>query len=211
MGVNMIGVYKIRNKINNFCYIGSSRDIQKRWNEHKSRLKRGCHVNQRLQDDWNKYGRSNFEFSILEECSSRELKLKELKYINNSCDELYNAPSIKDQIVYCICQYLEGIGADSEIDYKIPDPNDGKKSWNFNVYGLVDGFKIFITLRSMDYCFDEEGKDKAEKSFGVKKDHIVCDAGYKRKLIKINYNKYSNVSIIVDSAIEFINKGLRIA
>jgi len=34
----MIGIYEIKNKINNKVYIGSSNDIERRFNEHKMKL-----------------------------------------------------------------------------------------------------------------------------------------------------------------------------
>lgn len=46
----------IKNKINNKIYVGSSTDVQRR-------LK--THIN-----DLNKYGKNNFEFSVLEECDN---------------------------------------------------------------------------------------------------------------------------------------------
>lgn len=30
-----VGIYKITNNINNKCYIGQSRNIEKRWRDHK--------------------------------------------------------------------------------------------------------------------------------------------------------------------------------
>jgi hypothetical protein len=62
------GIYEIRNKINNHKYIGSSVNIKSRFNKHKNQLKRNRHHNIYLQRAWNKYGKENFEFIILEEC-----------------------------------------------------------------------------------------------------------------------------------------------
>lgn len=57
----MIGIYQIRNKINNHRYIGRSVNITRRWRSHRNSLSgnySGCIV---LQNAWNKYGEDNFE------------------------------------------------------------------------------------------------------------------------------------------------------
>ena len=61
------GVYKIINKVNRKYYVGSSNDINCRWNKHKSELNRNIHKNPYLQNAWNKYGVVNFNFVVVEE------------------------------------------------------------------------------------------------------------------------------------------------
>lgn len=61
------GIYKIQNLINKKVYIGSTmKCFYNRWKQHLNSLKCNCHDNSYLQYAWNKYGSSNFEFSILE-------------------------------------------------------------------------------------------------------------------------------------------------
>jgi predicted GIY-YIG superfamily endonuclease len=43
------GIYRIKNIINNKCYYGSSKHIQKRFNEHINKLKNNKHINIILQ------------------------------------------------------------------------------------------------------------------------------------------------------------------
>lgn len=78
------GVYIIKNLVNGKVYIGSSIDIYNRWKTHKYGLKNNKHINQHLQNSWNKYGENNFDFSILEETSKLKTTLieKEQKYID---------------------------------------------------------------------------------------------------------------------------------
>lgn len=79
----MIGIYKITNNINQHCYIGQSRNIQKRWNNHKiaayNENDRG--YNYPLYKAIRKYGLKNFSFEIIEECPIEELNNKEYYYI----------------------------------------------------------------------------------------------------------------------------------
>lgn len=72
----MIGIYKIKNKINGKIYIGQSTDIAKRWNEHK-RCKDNCVIHKAIR----KYGAENFEFSVIQECLSSQLDDLEAYYI----------------------------------------------------------------------------------------------------------------------------------
>lgn len=76
------GIYQIRNTINNKCYIGSSRCIEKRWRTHKSELKHNKHDNTHLQRAWDKYGKDNFVFEVLEEVPVDKLIEVEQQYLD---------------------------------------------------------------------------------------------------------------------------------
>ena len=61
------GIYKITNVVNGKFYIGSSKNIDERWDVHKQHLKGGYHINPKLQHSWNKHGESKFIFEVIEE------------------------------------------------------------------------------------------------------------------------------------------------
>lgn len=61
-----LGIYSIKNLVNNKIYVGSSIDLYTRYFQHKSDLNKGIHKNKHLQNAWNKYGSNNFSFSIIE-------------------------------------------------------------------------------------------------------------------------------------------------
>ena len=73
IGIRICGVYKILNTVTGDKYIGSSAHIEARWQYHFETLEKGSHENSRLQNSWNKYGSSKFEFIILKECNPEEL------------------------------------------------------------------------------------------------------------------------------------------
>lgn len=62
----MQGIYKITNKFNDKVYIGSSVNVTNRWKQHLEKLIYNVHGNYKLQNDFNKYEISAFNFSILE-------------------------------------------------------------------------------------------------------------------------------------------------
>jgi len=87
----VVGIYGIKNKINGNIYIGQSIKIERRWSKHKTELKKNKHPNQYLLNSYNKYGKDNFEFLILEECEKEKLNSMEEKWINVfSREKIYN-------------------------------------------------------------------------------------------------------------------------
>jgi hypothetical protein len=77
----MTGIYKITCLANNKCYIGQSVAIKRRWNDHQKALARGTHYNSYLQNAYNKYGKDNFIYEILESCPREKLNEREQFYI----------------------------------------------------------------------------------------------------------------------------------
>jgi len=61
------GVYKILCLVNGKFYIGSSKNIQKRWQEHWQEKERAKTKNQMMYDDMRKYGKENFRIYVIYE------------------------------------------------------------------------------------------------------------------------------------------------
>ncbi len=82
------GVYKITNNITNDFYIGSSKDIKRRWACHKSPSKWAQHPNLRMYQDMAQYGLNNFIFEVIEETDNLKEReqywIEQLKPIYNS-------------------------------------------------------------------------------------------------------------------------------
>lgn len=94
------GIYKITNIVSKKVYIGSSVSIPNREYKHFWLLTKGAHDNQYLQKSFNKYGRENFVFEVLEYCDVDELVEKENDYIllYDSCNPNlgYNLATVND-------------------------------------------------------------------------------------------------------------------
>jgi group I intron endonuclease len=81
--MNKIGIYQIVNKINQKKYIGSSIRLLGRKKRHFSELNCNIHHSQALQRAYNKYGKDNFNFFILEYCEDEKLLEREQYYLDN--------------------------------------------------------------------------------------------------------------------------------
>lgn len=88
----MIGIYKITNIINGKSYIGLSNNILRRKKEHFSNYIQPSELNKTLYRAFEKYGKENFTFEILEECQKEELSEKEKFWIDyyNTYKDGYN-------------------------------------------------------------------------------------------------------------------------
>ena len=81
MSEKIIGVYKIVNTATGDFYIGSSKNIKSRWAVHKCPSTWKKCPNKQLYQDMRKYGVDKFEFQILEEAETEQLKEKEQQFI----------------------------------------------------------------------------------------------------------------------------------
>jgi len=97
----MIGIYKIINKLNEDCYVGSSTRLKDRKARHFRDLKNGIHHSVILQRAIDKYKIENFEFEIIEECSKDELLVKE-QYYMDLLNPKYNVCKIAGSSAGCI-------------------------------------------------------------------------------------------------------------
>lgn len=76
------GIYKITNIKTGVSYIGSSININDRFNQHIRQLNSNSHYNDKLQKAWNKYDQSEFIFEIIEYVEIDHLLTKEQYYLD---------------------------------------------------------------------------------------------------------------------------------
>ena len=74
------GVYKITNKITGESYIGSSKDVKRRWSCHKSSHNWRRFPGRLIYQAFQQYGLENFDFEIIEKTD--DLKNREQYFID---------------------------------------------------------------------------------------------------------------------------------
>lgn len=119
-------IYAIRCKQNGKLYIGRTTRLDKRLEIHFTELRTGKHKTKALLEDFNKYGRENFEVYVLEENIPYKERAKEYEYMRqyNTFDENYgyNKGDLKKKTD----KTIEVIHALPPNNYKIPTKEDGE-------------------------------------------------------------------------------------
>jgi group I intron endonuclease len=120
----MKGIYKITNLINNKVYIGQTYRLNEREREHLYRLERNEHHNEYLQKSYNKYGKDNFKFEIIEltgDLDDRELYwLNEYGGLNSNNTYNFKDPKTKKWSEYTKVKQSKSMLGEN-------NPNFGKK------------------------------------------------------------------------------------
>lgn len=162
----MIGIYAIRNIINNKIYIGSSNNIKRRFRRHKTELKNKKHSNKYLEKAYHKYGRKCFDFVIIELCQKNKLIEREIFHINKfkSLDPEYGYnlrvpephPSVISSINYSkiLSESKKGITPSNFEEMQ-------KTRWK--------GIRVYL---NDEYYKDYESYNAAERDLGISKGYI---------------------------------------
>ena len=168
----MIGIYRIKNLVNDKCYYGSSKNIEKRWVTHKNHLNGGKHHNVPLQRAWDKYGEDNFSFEVVEECDEIFLLEMEQYYLDlnpdyniglksSGGDNLTNNPN-RDKIIKKMTESVRkryGLMADEEKKEKHSQPMENNPNWRGGVsFKYCEcGVKIKPINETCINCRDKSG------------------------------------------------------
>lgn len=132
------GIYMILNIKNNKMYIGSSKNVKERINEHKRELRKGIHINKHLQNSWNKYGKENFlfkEIEIIDTTLNNNFLLKDLRELETKYIKLFctSNPEFGYNIIPGGVGGNDTIVIPDEVREKISKSNKGKIAWNKGV------------------------------------------------------------------------------
>ena len=92
--MKICGIYKITNKITGDFYIGSSKNVKRRWESHKWPSVWKKYPNKQLYKDMQKYGIDKFELQILAEVEAGSLKETEQEFIE-TLNPIYNDMNAK--------------------------------------------------------------------------------------------------------------------
>lgn len=164
------GIYKIQSKIKpDRIYIGSTKDIYKRWEYHLRSLKRNKHHSQKLQRHYNKYGKSDLIFSIIIGCDKNDLINTE-QYFIDSYKPYFNS-SLK-------ASNNGGFKLTEEARKKISEAFKGEKNPNYGKHFSEEHRKKLSEAKkgisiNLGRKHTQETKDKIRKAkIGCKNPHI---------------------------------------
>jgi len=180
------GIYKITNTVNGKFYVGSSKNIKWRWYCHRHYLENNKHDNPKLQHSWNKHGKSNFTFEVIEETNSKMLLEREQYYLDT-------LKPYERLIGYNICPKAEGgdnITHNPNRDAfvaKMKIINAGESNGMFGKIHTVNTIKVMkqksVGRYTLDWFTQRYGKRHGKKKF-VERNTML-------KSRKINYS-YDN-------------------
>lgn len=184
----MVGIYKITNLENNHCYIGQSRNIQKRWSDHKiaSNNKNDKGYDYPLYRAFRKYGIDNFSFEIIEECNIELLNDKECYWIDYYKPE-YNQTIGGDYQIVPQKLTFEQV---QEIQKILMEDKDGNVSYadladRYNVHkDTIRNINLGTSWFSQDLTYPLH-LSKYDKRRGYEKIKYYCECG-KEKSNKAN-------------------------
>jgi len=213
----MVGIYRIRNKINDKCYYGSTKNIKRRWNKHKSQLNYNRHENIILQRAWNKYGAENFEFEVIEICNKNELLIIEQNYLDlkpeynigkqaSGGDNLSNHPNRNNIIDKRKIDNRRKINEMSDDDKKKiwsrPNENNGRWKGGVSIKYCVCGKQIAPEHKYCIKCLPRNG----ENNPFYNKHHTEKTKKKLSELRKGKYNGNQNIKFTINN-VEYSSLG----
>lgn len=134
MNTTISGIYQIKNLSNGKIYVGCSKNIYKRWQQHKSNLKHNKHSNVALQTDYNDNAKDSFIFEVLEIIDDmNELFIRENEWIDRLNTKQYEFGYNN----YSNCDYKFNI----DEHFANMEDNDA----NFDDFIADDDFVLLVT------------------------------------------------------------------
>ena len=155
----MRGVYQIRNKVNEDRYIGSSGNLENRWEWHCKKLRKGVHPNNYLQHAWNKYNEENFVFEVIEEVSGGNT-------VRLVREQVYLDEGFAKGILYNIARNAGGGNLGEEVNQKLSEVLTGREitqEWRDNIGKAMSGENNPFYGR---YHSEETKKKQRERKLG---------------------------------------------
>lgn len=212
------GIYKIKNIINDNCYIGSSINIKNRTRIHKRYLLQNKHHSIILQRAYNKYKKENFVYEIIEIIDNKKELIKKEQYwidkikpIYNICKKANSSLGIKrrkETIEKLKISHL-GNKHTKESKKKIGDSQRGNKHWTKNKFFSKEAKKHMsegqINLYKNGYISPLKGKKLSKERIEKYKNKRY------KKIIQINIFNWEKIkewkSASIAGKILDINKG----
>lgn len=166
------GAYQIQNTVSGKVYIGSSKNIEGRFRQHKTKLRSGKHQNKHLQSAWLKYGEQAFTFEVLLFCLPEHMRDYEQRLINGLCPAYNQTTSAFAGIP---------LGAKLTAEHKAKVGSSAKKLWESSKYRakVTEAINSAMTL-----------SEKQLRSERTKK--LWADPAYRVRAVQSRKGKASN-------------------
>ena len=162
------GIYKITNLVNSKVYIGASKNIEKRWSEHRGSVKSPIH------SELEALGEENFKFEILLECPEDMLAQWERDMIClYDADDPEKGYNDKNDRPYSLKrnESLRGRKLSEETRRKMSETLKGHKAWNKG-HRHTEETKRKMSEANKGHKLSEETKRKMSE---VKRGHVTSD------------------------------------
>lgn len=143
---NFSGVYIIVNLKNYKCYIGSSRNMKRRLNEHEIALRHGKHKIKELQEDYNSGCKfAGYPLSEVQLLNKKYNQDKNLRYYENEAIKMFEATNPSK-------------GYNTNTSYE-------KQSEEFsNIYWKKVAFDSFVNMRERKGCYKCSTKERNKET-----------------------------------------------
>ena len=156
------GIYKIINTVTGDFYIGSSKNVNRRWACHKCLSTWNECPNNPMYIDMQKYGLDNFSFQILEEVESEHLKETEQQFIE-TLKPTYNNYNAKG---FNIERYKDYQKSDKRKEYQ----KDYRKEYQNQLCSYNGEILTLCALSMRFYRAGVEHSAKEAKKYIIKKE-----------------------------------------
>ena len=153
------GVYKITNTITGDFYIGSSKNVKKRWADHKCKSTWNKCPNNPMYIDMRKYGLDKFEFEILAEVEEDSLKETEQQFIEK-LNPIYNNRNANGWDIERIKETRRKVSK----EYEKTDKRKKYKKEYMKEYQKSDKYREYHREYHKEYKKTDKGKESRRKA-----------------------------------------------
>lgn len=150
---NYQGIYKILSRKTGRFYIGSSKNIGKRFKQHLRELKNGTHHSHKLQDEFDLYGGHNLTIQTIEIINDEKyLELREQYWIDTlqACKDGFNISPFSDRPRPLTPQEIKAL-SDARLNMpykKIPLPSKSGKIPKHTLGNMIKSVFINVDKRT---------------------------------------------------------------